>query len=69
MGTRNTEAIEQSLSKIAYLIAVLEGCACLVADMEEDRHEPRLWPVVAALNSCKSDLDALDELLSETFDA
>nr|DAG81581.1 MAG TPA: hypothetical protein [Caudoviricetes sp.] len=37
--------------------------------MEERQHDPRLWPIMAALNSCKSDLDALDELLSETFDS
>lgn len=68
MGARDTEAIEQSLSKIAYLIAVLEGCACLVADFDEERHNPRFWLVVAALNSCKDDLDELDDVLSKLID-
>ena len=69
MGAREAEAVKRSLAKLAYLVAVVEGCACIVEDMEERQHDPRLWSLAAALNSCKADLDALDELLSETFDA
>lgn len=69
MGAREAEAVKRSLAKLAYLVAVVEGCTCIVEDMKERQHDPRLWPLAAALNSCKADLDALDELLSETFDA
>ena len=69
MGSRDTEAVNRILAKLAYLVAVVEGCACIAADMEEEHHDPRIWPIIAALNSCKSDLDELDEVISIIFDA
>lgn len=40
MGAREAEAVKRSLAKLAYLVAVIEGCACIVEDMEE-RQRPQ----------------------------